>query len=144
MSGGGRPRDPMVVLRPHLEQMRRNGHWVLAKGVDFEATYRFKLHPHDFGLTVGPTVFEPSLKPPPRPTATIESDSITITRLFNAGLTLSEAESEGRLSIRGDRAAATALLDRFSLSDRCSRDHARLTARDLLGERSLASTKCRV
>src|SRR5262245_12885560 len=23
-----------------LEQLRRNGHWVLAKGVEFEATYR--------------------------------------------------------------------------------------------------------
>ena len=27
-----------------LGQMRRNGHWVLAKGVDFEATYRFRMN----------------------------------------------------------------------------------------------------
>lgn len=106
------PNGPTEAL---LEQMRRNGHWVLAKGIDFEATFRFKLHPHDFGLTVGPTVFEPSLQPPPHPDATIDSDSITVTRLFNAGITLDEAESTGRLHITGDRTAAAALLDRFSL-----------------------------
>jgi DNA-binding HxlR family transcriptional regulator len=106
------PDGPTEAL---LHQMRLNGHWVLAKGIDFEATFRFKLHPHDFGLTVGPTVFEPSLQPPRRPTATIESDPITVTRLFNAGTTLSDAESSGRLRIRGDRTAATALLSRLSL-----------------------------
>lgn len=98
-----------------LEQMRRNGHWVLAKGIDFEAAFRFKLHPHDFGLTVGPTVFEPTRQPPERPTATIESNPVTVTRLFNAGLTLGEAEGQGRLRITGDRTAATTLLDRLSL-----------------------------
>ncbi len=65
------PAAPVDAL---LEQMRRNGHWVLAKGIDFEAAFRFKLHPHDFGLTVGPTVFEPTRQPPERPTATIESE----------------------------------------------------------------------
>jgi DNA-binding HxlR family transcriptional regulator len=98
-----------------LEQMRRNGHWVLAKGVDFEATFRFKLHPHDFGLTVGPTVFEPTRQPPVRPTATIESDTVTVTKLFNAGISLGDAEGQGRVRITGDRNAATTLLDRLSL-----------------------------
>ena len=106
------PAGPAVAL---LEQMRRNGHWVLAKGIDFEATFRFKLHPHDFGLTVGPTVFEPTGQPPAQPTATIESDTVTVTQLFNAGLTLGEAEAQGRLQINGDRTAATTLLDRLSL-----------------------------
>jgi hypothetical protein len=95
--------------------MRRNGHWVLAKGIDFEAAFRFKLHPHDFGLAVGPTVFEPTRLPPAQPTATIESDAVTLTRLFNAGLTLSQAEEQGQLGITGDRTAATILLDRLSL-----------------------------
>jgi DNA-binding HxlR family transcriptional regulator len=98
-----------------LEQMRRNGHWVLAKGIDFEAAFRFKLHPHDFGLTVGPTVFKPTRQPPAQPTATIESDAVTLTRLFNAGATLAEAEGEGRLRISGDRTAAIILLGRLSL-----------------------------
>jgi DNA-binding HxlR family transcriptional regulator len=98
-----------------LEQMRRNGHWVLAKGIDFEAAFRFKLHPHDFGLAVGPAVFEPTRQPPAQPTATIESDAVTLTRLFNAGLTLTQAEEQGRLEITGDRTAATILLDRLSL-----------------------------
>jgi hypothetical protein len=62
---------PAAPVDGLLEQMRRNGHWVLAKGIDFEAAFRFKLHPHDFGLTVGPTVFEPTRQPPERPTATI-------------------------------------------------------------------------
>ena len=65
---------PAAAVDALLEQMRRNGHWVLAKGIDFEAAFRFKLHPHDFGLTVGPTVFEPTRQPPERPTATIESE----------------------------------------------------------------------
>lgn len=98
-----------------LQQMRLNGHWVLAKGVDFEATYRFRLDPHDIGLTVGPTTFEPSALPPDRPDATIDSDSITLTLLLNAGLTLAEAEGSGRLKIKGDREKALALLERFSL-----------------------------
>ena len=98
-----------------LGQMRRNGHWVLAKGIDFEAAFRFKLDPHDFGLTVGPTVFEPTRQPPAEPAATIESDAVTLTRLFNAGVTLAEAEGEGRLRISGDRTAAITLLGRLSL-----------------------------
>jgi hypothetical protein len=73
------PTDAVVA------QMRRNGHWVLANGVDLEATYRFCLDPHDLGLTVGPTVFEPSATPPDDPDATISSDSVTLTNLFNAG-----------------------------------------------------------
>jgi DNA-binding HxlR family transcriptional regulator len=99
-----------------VEQMRRNAHWILAKGVDFEATYRFRLDPHDLGLTVGPTVFEPSTTPPEQPDATISSDSVTCTNLFNAGLTLHEAETSGRLHIAGDRALALALLDKMTLA----------------------------
>jgi DNA-binding HxlR family transcriptional regulator len=106
------PAGPAGAL---LEQMRRNGHWVLAKGIDFQATFRFKLHPHEFGLIVGPTVFEPTRQPPERPAATIESDTVTLTRLFNAGLALGEAERQGRLRITGDRNTATTLLDRLSL-----------------------------
>jgi DNA-binding HxlR family transcriptional regulator len=98
-----------------VEQMRRNGHWVLAKGVDFEATYRFRFDPHDIGLTVGPTRFEPSATPPEHPDATISSDSVTFTNLFNAGLTLREAEASGRLRIDGDRPLALALLEKFAL-----------------------------
>jgi DNA-binding HxlR family transcriptional regulator len=98
-----------------VEQMRLNGHWVLAKGVDFEATYRFRLDPHDLGLTVGPTVFEPSATAPENPDATVDSDSITLTYLFNAGLTLHEAESTGRLRIDGDRPLALALLEKLTL-----------------------------
>jgi hypothetical protein len=60
-------------------------------------------------------VFEPTRQPPAQPTATIESDAVTLTRLFNAGLTLSQAEEQGRLEITGDRTAATILLDRLSL-----------------------------
>lgn len=106
------PAGPTDAL---VEQMRRNGHWVLAKGVDFEATYRFRVAPHDLGLTVGPTVFEPSPTPPEQPDATISSDSVTFTNLFNAGLTLDDAETSGRLRIEGDRALALALLERFTL-----------------------------
>ena len=98
-----------------VEQMRRNGHWVLAKGVDFEATYRFRIDPHDLGLTVGPTVFEASPAPPSDPDATISSDIVTFTNLFNAGLTLDDAESSGRLRIDGDRPLALALLEKFTL-----------------------------
>jgi DNA-binding HxlR family transcriptional regulator len=106
------PAGPTEAL---LEQMRRNGHWVLAKGVDFEATYRFRFDPHDIGLTVGPTVFEPSAAPPDRPDATISSDPVTFTNLFNAGLTLHDAEASGRLRIDGDRPLALALLEKFTL-----------------------------
>jgi DNA-binding HxlR family transcriptional regulator len=98
-----------------LAQMRRNGHWVLAKGIDFEATYRFRMRPHDFGLAVGPTTFEPTVPPPEHPDATIESDSITFTRLFNDGLALHDAESAGLVTIDGDRPAALALLEKLSL-----------------------------
>jgi DNA-binding HxlR family transcriptional regulator len=98
-----------------VEQMRRNGHWVLAKGVDFEATYRFRIDLHDLGLTVGPTVFEASPAPPSDPDATISSDIVTFTNLFNAGLTLDDAESSGRLRIDGDRPLALALLEKFTL-----------------------------
>jgi DNA-binding HxlR family transcriptional regulator len=106
------PAGPADAL---LEQMRRNGHWVLSKGIDFEASFRFKLDPHDFGLTIGPTIFEPTREPPEQPTATIESDPVTLTQLFNAGLTLSGAKAQGRLRITGDEIAATTLLDRLSL-----------------------------
>ena len=98
-----------------LEQMGRNGHWVLAKGVDFEASYRFRIDPHDIGLRIGPTVFEPSATPPDHPDATISSDAVTFTNLFNAGLTLDDAESSGRLHIDGDRPLALALLERMTL-----------------------------
>lgn len=103
------PTDALVA------QMRRNGHWVLAKGIDFEATYRFRIRPHDIGLTVGPTTFEATTPPPERPDATIESDAVTFTRLFNDGLTLHDAEAAGLIAIHGDRPAALALLERFSL-----------------------------
>jgi DNA-binding HxlR family transcriptional regulator len=98
-----------------VEQMRRNGHWVLAKGVDFEASYRFRLDPHDLGLTVGPTIFDPTPTPPENPDATISSDSVTLTKLLNAGLTLRQAESSGRLRIDGDRPLALALLEKLTL-----------------------------
>jgi DNA-binding HxlR family transcriptional regulator len=98
-----------------LEQMRRNGHWVLAKGVGFEATYRFQIDSHDIGLTVGPTVFEPSATPPDHPDATISSDAGTFTKLFNAGLTLHDAETSGRLHIDGDRRLGLALLEKLTL-----------------------------
>jgi DNA-binding HxlR family transcriptional regulator len=98
-----------------LAQMRRNGHWVLAKGVDFEATYRFRIDTHDIGLTIGPTVFEPSAMPPDHPDATISSDAVTFTNLFNAGLTLQDAEASGRLHIDGDRPLALALLEKMTL-----------------------------
>jgi DNA-binding HxlR family transcriptional regulator len=98
-----------------LGQMRRNGQWVLAKGVDFDATYRFRIDPHDIGLTVGPTVFEPTATPPDRPDATISSDAVTFTNLFNAGLTLADAEDSGRLRIDGDRHLALALLEKLTL-----------------------------
>jgi hypothetical protein len=98
-----------------LDQMRRNGHWVLAKGVDFDATYRFRIDPHDIGLTVGPTVFEPSATPPDQPDATISSDAVTFTILFNAGLSLDTAEASGRLHIGGHRPLALALLEKLTL-----------------------------
>jgi DNA-binding HxlR family transcriptional regulator len=71
-----------------IDQMRLNGHWVLAKGVDFEATYRLRFDPHDVGLAVGPTTFEPSATPPEDPDATIDADAVTLTNVFNAGLSL--------------------------------------------------------
>jgi DNA-binding HxlR family transcriptional regulator len=98
-----------------LAQMRRNAHWILAKGVDFDATYRFRIDPHDLGLTVGPTVFEPSPTPPEHPDATISSDVVTFTNVFNAGVTLHDAEASGRLHIDGDRPLALALLEKMSL-----------------------------
>jgi DNA-binding HxlR family transcriptional regulator len=100
-----------------VEQMRRNGHWVLAKGVDFEATYRFRIAPHDIGLTIGPTVFEPSATPPDHPDATLSSDSVTFTNLFNGGVALHDAERSGRLHIDGDRPLALALLEKMTLGD---------------------------
>jgi DNA-binding HxlR family transcriptional regulator len=108
------PAGPTEAL---LQQMRLNGHWVLAKGVDFEATYRFRIDPHDIGLTVGPTVFEPDATPPEHPDATISSDSVTFTQLFNAGLTLRDAEASGRLDIDGDRSLGLALLEKLTLGD---------------------------
>jgi DNA-binding HxlR family transcriptional regulator len=101
-----------------VDQMGRNGHWILAKGVDFEATYRLRLDPHDLGLTVGPTVFEPSATPPANPDASIDSDTVTLAKLFNAGLTLHQAESSGRLRIKGNRHLALALLDKLTLGPR--------------------------
>jgi DNA-binding HxlR family transcriptional regulator len=106
------PAGPTDAL---LAQMRRNSHWVLAKGVTFEANYRFRLDPHDIGLTIGPTVFEPSATPPDHPDATISSDAVTFTNLFNAGLALRDAETSGRLHIDGDRPLALALLEKLTL-----------------------------
>jgi SCP-2 sterol transfer family len=106
------PAGPTDAL---LEQMRRNGHWVLAKGVDFDASYRFRIDSHDIGLTIGPTVFDPSATPPNHPDAIISSDSVTFTNLFNAGLTLDDAETSGRLHIDGDRPLALALLEKMTL-----------------------------
>jgi DNA-binding HxlR family transcriptional regulator len=106
------PAGPTDAL---LEQMRRNAHWVLAKGIDFEADYRLRLDPHDLGLRVGPTTFEATPTPPERPDATIDSDAVTLTNLFNAGMTLDQAEGSGRLHIGGDRTLALALLDKLSL-----------------------------
>ena len=106
-----------------LAQMRRNGHWVLAKGVGFHATYRFRIAPHDIGLTIGPTVFEPSATPPDHPDATISSDAVTFTKLFNAGLALDDAESSGRLHIDGDRPLALALLEKLTLGPWSGRAH---------------------
>jgi DNA-binding HxlR family transcriptional regulator len=103
------PTDAVVA------QMRRNGHWVLAKGVDFAATYRFRMDPHDIGLTVAPTVFDVSATPPDHPDATISADSVTFTNLFNAGLSLHDAETSGRLRIEGDRHLALALLEKLTL-----------------------------
>src|SRR5262245_17899652 len=98
-----------------IDQMRRNGHWVLAKGVDFTASYRFRADPHDIGLAVAPNRFEPSATPPEQPDATISPDSVTFTNLLNAGLTLADAESTGRLHIDGDRPLALALLEKLTL-----------------------------
>ena len=97
--------------------MRRNGHWVLAKGIDFEAAFRFKLHPHDFGLTVGPTVFEPTRQPPERPTATIESRHRSQSPGCStpASPLAKRRDTAGPSRITGDRTAATTLLDRLSL-----------------------------
>jgi DNA-binding HxlR family transcriptional regulator len=106
---------PDMSVDALVTQMRLNGNWILAKGVDFEASYRFELDGHPIGLTVAPTVFEPSTRPPDRPTAALRSDIITMTKLLNAGITLAEAESSGALRISGDRKAALALLDRFAL-----------------------------
>jgi hypothetical protein len=106
---------PAGTVEALLAQMRLNRYWVLAKGLDFEAEYRLKVGPHDIGLLVGPTVFEATPEPPAEPTATIESDLVTMTNLFNAGLTLTNAESGGTLKISGDREAALVLLDRLSL-----------------------------
>ncbi len=60
-------------------------------------------------------MFEPSATPPDQPDATISSDSVTFTNLFNAGLTLSDAEASGRLHIDGDRPLALALLEKLTL-----------------------------
>lgn len=106
------PSGPTDAL---LAQLRLNRHWVLAKGVDFDATYRFTIHPHDVGLTVGPTVFEPSATPPDHPDATVSSDAVTFVNLCNAGLALADAESSGRLRIDGDRHLALALLEKLAL-----------------------------
>lgn len=108
----GAPTGPTEAL---LHQMRLNGHWVLAKGVEHEASYRFVLGSHDIGLTISPATFEPSPTPPENPDATIISDSVTLTHLFNAGLTLTEAEAAGRVEITGDRGAALALLEKLAL-----------------------------
>ena len=56
-----------------------------------------------------------SFRPLSRPTATIEFDSISVNHLFLGGVTFSDAEADGQLCIRGDCAAATALLKGFSL-----------------------------
>jgi len=106
---------PAGTVDSLLAQLRLNGYWVLAKGIDLEAEYRLKLGPYDIGLVVGPTVFEPTPRPPRTPTATIESDLVTMTNLFNAGLTLADAEDGGTIRISGDRDAALVLLDRLTL-----------------------------
>src|SRR5215831_10815574 len=106
------PAGPVDSL---LAQLRLNGYWVLAKGIDFEAEYRLRLGPYDIGLVVGPTVFEPTPQPPGKPTATIESDLVTMTKLFNAGAILADAEDGGTIEISGDRDAALVLLDRLAL-----------------------------
>lgn len=106
---------PDTSLDALVSQLRLNGNWVLAKGIDFEASFRLEFDPQQIGLTVGPTVFEPSATPPENPTATIASGIVTMTELLNAGLTLAEAESSGALRISGHRAAALALLEKLAL-----------------------------
>lgn len=108
---------PDTGLDALVSQLRLNGNWVLAKGIDFEASFRLEFGEQHIGLTVGPTVFEPSATPPENSTATIASDVVTMTELLNAGLTLAEAESSGALRISGDRAAALALLEKLALGN---------------------------
>jgi hypothetical protein len=60
-------------------------------------------------------VFEPIATPPDHPDATIRSDAVTFTNLFNAGLALHDAEASGRLHIDGDRPLALALLETLTL-----------------------------
>ncbi|MGH9214286.1 MAG: hypothetical protein ACRD2C_27000 [Acidimicrobiales bacterium] len=45
----------------------------------------------------------------------MRSSTVTFTNLFNAGLTLDDAERCGRLRIDGDRPLALALLERMTL-----------------------------
>ena len=42
-------------------------------------------------------------------------DAVSFTNLFNAGLTLADAEDSGRLRIDGDRDLALALLEKLTL-----------------------------
>lgn len=106
---------PAMPTEALLTQMRLNGNWLLAKGIDFEGTFRLELDDHELGLNVGPNIFEPSTTPPANPTATLQTDIVTMTNLLNAGLTLAEAESSGALRILGKRRAALALLDKLAL-----------------------------
>lgn len=108
----GAPVGPTSEL---LAQMGRNARWVLAKGVDFTATFRMKLGPHDFGLLVSPSRIDTTPEPPAEPDATIAAAPPTLVRLFNAGISIDDAESCGALHISGDRRRARQLLGLLAL-----------------------------
>ncbi len=109
--------EPGGAVELLVEQLRRNGTWVLAKGVDFSGEFVLELGDVPVGLTVGPATFEPSTRLPDHPTATVSLDGDTMPRLACGDLTLRDAEAAGSLRISGDRELAIELIDRLSLVD---------------------------
>lgn len=95
---------------PLIAQLRRNGLWALAKGMELSGDFVLDFDGTRVGLSVDDTTFLVSESLPREPLATIRTDAATMARLANAAFTVGEAEAAGQLRIDGDRAAALGLL----------------------------------
>ncbi len=109
--------DPAELL---AEQMRLNGHFVLARGSNLEGYFVFDFKAWATHVVISEVDFVVSAKKPsarrPQATATF-SPPTTMVRIMGRVLAAEDAERDGSLAIDGDRDAMLELLGLLSFAD---------------------------